>query len=189
MSLHRLHHVLHAIIKLCFMLYVEFFYKPTVLSYILYNFVDFEVGYMWWYHGGRWNVMWYLWSTEENVGWTSQCIVHGWNFKGWTVISLLQPAHETYDLNLWWPSCVPWSREYVLDFFESMGFKCPEKKGAIDFLQEVTSKKDQVQYWVSKDQPYRFVTVTELAKGFQSFHIGTNLYAISLSLFINFVKS
>ena len=35
----------------------------------------------------------------------------------------------------------------VLAFFESQGFKCPPRKGVADFLQEVTSPKDQAQYW------------------------------------------
>lgn len=34
-------------------------------------------------------------------------------------------------------------RESVLDFFEPLGFRCPERKGIADFLQEVTSHKDQ----------------------------------------------
>lgn len=34
-------------------------------------------------------------------------------------------------------------REYVPEFFESLGFACPERKGVADFLQEVTSRKDQ----------------------------------------------
>lgn len=34
-------------------------------------------------------------------------------------------------------------RENVLDFFEPLGFRCPERKGVADFLQEVTSRKDQ----------------------------------------------
>ncbi len=34
-------------------------------------------------------------------------------------------------------------RESVLDFFEPLGFRCPERKGVADFLQEVTSRKDQ----------------------------------------------
>ena len=34
-------------------------------------------------------------------------------------------------------------REDVVEFFESCGFKCPERKGVPDFLQEVTSKNDQ----------------------------------------------
>ncbi|KAL2474074.1 ABC transporter G family member 40 [Forsythia ovata] len=62
-------------------------------------------------------------------------------------------------------------REQVLEFFESMGFRCPDRKGVADFLQEVTSKKDQQQYW-AKDGPYRFITVDEFAEAFQSFHLG-----------------
>ncbi|KAK9266288.1 hypothetical protein L1049_001810 [Liquidambar formosana] len=95
--------------------------------------------------------------------------------NGTTVISLLQPAPETYDL---FDDIILLSdgqivyqgpREDVLDFFESMGFRCPERKGVADFLQEVTSRKDQGQYWVRKDEPYRFVTVKEFAEAFQSF--------------------
>lgn len=64
--------------------------------------------------------------------------------QGTAVISLLQPAPETYDL---FDDIILLSdgqivyegpREYVLEFFESMGFKCPERKGVADFLQEVT---------------------------------------------------
>lgn len=29
-------------------------------------------------------------------------------------------------------------REQVLKFFEFMGFKCPDRKGVADFLQEVS---------------------------------------------------
>ena len=39
----------------------------------------------------------------------------------------------------------------VIPFFESMGFKLPERKGIADFLQEVTSVKDQEQYWCASD--------------------------------------
>ena len=35
----------------------------------------------------------------------------------------------------------------VLPFFEGLGFQLPERKGIADFLQEVTSLKDQEQYW------------------------------------------
>lgn len=34
-------------------------------------------------------------------------------------------------------------REHVMEFFEGLGFACPERKGVADFLQEVTSRKDQ----------------------------------------------
>ncbi|PSR91814.1 Pleiotropic drug resistance protein [Actinidia chinensis var. chinensis] len=101
--------------------------------------------------------------------------------QGTCVISLLQPAPETYDL---FDDIILLSdgqivykglREDVLEFFETMGFKCPERKGVADFLQEVTSSKDQEQYWAKKDEPYSFVTVGEFAEAFQSFHVGRKL--------------
>ncbi|XVF26672.1 hypothetical protein REPUB_Repub14bG0037900 [Reevesia pubescens] len=101
--------------------------------------------------------------------------------NGTAVISLLQPAPETYDL---FDDIILLSdgrivyqgpREHVLSFFESMGFRCPERKGVADFLQEVTSRKDQMQYWIRRDQPYRFVTADEFAEAFQSFHVGMTL--------------
>ncbi|XWS59522.1 hypothetical protein CRYUN_Cryun08bG0129100 [Craigia yunnanensis] len=97
------------------------------------------------------------------------------------VISLLQPAPETYDLfdDIFILSegqiVYQGPRENVLDFFEFMGFKCPERKGVADFLQEVTSKKDQEQYWSKKNQPYRYVSVSDFVHGFGSFHIGQQL--------------
>ncbi|KAF7137689.1 hypothetical protein RHSIM_Rhsim07G0149900 [Rhododendron simsii] len=39
----------------------------------------------------------------------------------------------------------------------------------------VTSRKDQEQYWARRDEPYRFVTVTEFAEAFTSFHVGRKL--------------
>ena len=97
------------------------------------------------------------------------------------IISLLQPAPETYDL---FDDVILLSegqivyqgpRENILEFFEYMGFKCPDRKGVADFLQEVTSKKDQEQYWFRKDQPYRFISDSEFADAFTSFHIGQQL--------------
>ncbi|KAI7725050.1 hypothetical protein M8C21_022973, partial [Ambrosia artemisiifolia] len=101
--------------------------------------------------------------------------------EGTAVISLLQPAPETYDLFddiiLLTDGKIVYQgpRENVLEFFESMGFKCPERKGVADFLQEVTSKKDQQQYWIRRDQPYRFVTAKEFAEAYESFHVGREL--------------
>ncbi|KAM0932605.1 putative P-loop containing nucleoside triphosphate hydrolase, ABC transporter family G [Dioscorea sansibarensis] len=100
---------------------------------------------------------------------------------GTAVISLLQPAPETYDL---FDDIVLLSdgqvvyqgpREHVLEFFESMGFRCPERKGVADFLQEVTSRKDQQQYWAHREEPYRYVPVREFAEAFHSFHIGESM--------------
>ncbi|XP_022721376.1 pleiotropic drug resistance protein 1-like isoform X2 [Durio zibethinus] len=101
--------------------------------------------------------------------------------NGTAVISLLQPAPETYnlfdDIILLSDGRIVYQgpREHVLTFFESMGFRCPERKGAADFLQEVTSRKDQMQYWIRRDQTYRFITAKEFAEAFQSFHVGMKL--------------
>ncbi|XP_037406461.1 ABC transporter G family member 32-like [Triticum dicoccoides] len=97
---------------------------------------------------------------------------------GTAVISLLQPAPETYDLFddiiLLSDGYVVYqgAREHVLEFFESMGFRCPQRKGVADFLQEVTSRKDQEQYWYRSDMPYHFVPVKQFADSFHSFHMG-----------------
>ncbi|XP_051151375.1 pleiotropic drug resistance protein 1-like [Andrographis paniculata] len=112
--------------------------------------------------------------------------------KGTAFISLLQPAPETYDLFddivLLADGQIVYQgpREGVLGFMESMGFKCPERKGVADFLQEVTSKKDQEQYWARRDEPYRFVTVTEFAEAFQSYSEGRK---VGVELAVPFDKS
>ncbi|KAJ8773505.1 hypothetical protein K2173_005751 [Erythroxylum novogranatense] len=101
--------------------------------------------------------------------------------NGTALISLLQPAPETFqlfdDLILLSDGCIVYQgpRENVLEFFEFMGFKCPERKGVADFLQEVTSIKDQEQYWARNNQPYSFVSAKEFAESFQSFDTGRRL--------------
>ncbi|KAF8736814.1 hypothetical protein HU200_014297 [Digitaria exilis] len=111
---------------------------------------------------------------------------------GTAVIALLQPAPETYelfdDIILLSDGQVVYNgpRENVLEFFESVGFKCPQRKGVADFLQEVTSRKDQRQYWKHGDETYRYVPVKEFAEAFQSFHIGE---AIRNELAVPFDKS
>ncbi|XP_078431904.1 pleiotropic drug resistance 1 [Wolffia australiana] len=97
------------------------------------------------------------------------------------LMSLLQPAPETFelfdDLILLSEGQIVYQgpREFVLEFFESCGFVCPERKGAADFLQEVTSRKDQEQYWSDKRKPYRYVSVGEFASMFERFHVGLRL--------------
>ncbi|KAL4180879.1 hypothetical protein AMTRI_Chr12g234550 [Amborella trichopoda] len=97
------------------------------------------------------------------------------------VASLLQPAPETYDLFddiiLLCEGQVVYHgpRESILDFFHMMGFRCPERKGVADFLQEVTSRKDQEQYWFDKNQRYRYIPVQEFADAFNSFHVGREM--------------
>ncbi|KAL5721099.1 Pleiotropic drug resistance protein 2 [Ranunculus cassubicifolius] len=97
------------------------------------------------------------------------------------IISLLQPAPETFnlfdDIVLLSEGQIVYQgpRENVLEFFEFMGFQCPKRKGVADFLQEVTSKKDQEQYWFNKSQPYKYVSVNDFVQSFKTFHIGQQL--------------
>ncbi|KAK7284890.1 hypothetical protein RJT34_19644 [Clitoria ternatea] len=97
------------------------------------------------------------------------------------VVSLLQPAPETFelfdDIILLSEGQIVYQgpRQNVLEFFENMGFKCPTRKGVADFLQEVTSKKDQQQHWFRRDEPYRYVSVPEFVLAFKSFNIGEQL--------------
>ncbi|XP_075644795.1 ABC transporter G family member 32 isoform X2 [Castanea sativa] len=98
-----------------------------------------------------------------------------------TVISLLQPAPETYelfdDIILLCEGQIVYqgSRDSALDFFTFMGFSCPERKNVADFLQEVTSKKDQEQYWSFLDSPYRYIPPGKFAEAFRSYPAGKNL--------------
>ncbi|XP_039124389.1 ABC transporter G family member 31 [Dioscorea cayenensis subsp. rotundata] len=100
---------------------------------------------------------------------------------GTTIISLLQPPPETYelfdDVILISEGRIVYQgpRDDALDFFVAMGFKCPERKNVADFLQEVTSKKDQRQYWYDYDRPYRYVPVVKFAEAFHLFRVGKRL--------------
>ncbi|PPS13301.1 hypothetical protein GOBAR_AA07350 [Gossypium barbadense] len=97
------------------------------------------------------------------------------------LMGLLQPAPETYEL---FDDIMLLSEGYmvyqgprgkVLEFFESLGFKPPPRKGVADFLQEVTSKKDQAQYWADPSKPYMFIPVSEMAIAFKNSRFGKSL--------------
>lgn len=98
------------------------------------------------------------------------------------IVSLLQPAPETFqlfdDIILISEGQIVFQgpRENILEFFGSVGFKCPERKGVADFLQEVTSRKDQGQYWFNKNEPYRYISVPEFVERFGTFHVGQKLF-------------
>ncbi|BFI27868.1 ATP-binding cassette, subfamily G (WHITE), member 2, PDR [Marchantia polymorpha subsp. ruderalis] len=111
-----------------------------------------------------------------------QCLGQLAHYMDYTiVISLLQPAPETYDLfdDILLLSegqiCYHGPRIEATSFFETMGFACPSRKAVPDFLQELTSIKDQEQYWADKSKPYRYITVKEMAAAFKSYHVGTNM--------------
>uniref|UniRef100_A0A0E0RCF9 ABC transporter domain-containing protein n=1 Tax=Oryza rufipogon TaxID=4529 RepID=A0A0E0RCF9_ORYRU len=103
------------------------------------------------------------------------------------LVSLLQPAPETYelfdDIILMAEGKIVYhgSKSCILSFFESCGFKCPQRKGAADFLQEVLSKKDQQQYWNRSEETYKFVTVDHFCEKFKASQDGQN-FAEELSV-------
>lgn len=93
------------------------------------------------------------------------------------VISLLQPPPETFelfdDVILLCEGKIAYHgpRENIPQFFEHMGFRCPERKNIADFLQEVTSKMDQEQYWAGDRREYQYIPVSKFAESFSSFHL------------------
>ncbi|CAL5429119.1 unnamed protein product [Camellia sinensis] len=113
-----------------------------------------------------------------------------------TVVSLLQPDPETYelfdDIILLSEGQIVYQgpREAALEFFTHMGFQCPDRKNVADFLQEVRvwmwnftldhmfyqvlSEKDQEQYWFL-DSHYQYIPVARFAEAFQSFCVGSAL--------------
>ncbi|KAK7289806.1 hypothetical protein RIF29_03766 [Crotalaria pallida] len=103
------------------------------------------------------------------------------------LIALLQPAPETFelfdDLVLLSDGYVVYQgpRENVLEFFESFGFKLPPRKGVADFLQEVTSKKDQAQYWADSSKPYKFISVPEIAEAFKNSRFGKSIESMCIA--------
>ncbi|KAL6560638.1 drug-responsive transcription factor pdr3 [Orobanche gracilis] len=97
------------------------------------------------------------------------------------VVSLLQPAPETFDLFddviLMGEGKIIYHgpRLDILEFFRSCGFKCPERKGVADFLQEVISRKDQEQYWHDTRQPYSYFSIDMFSRKFTESLYGKKL--------------
>ncbi|VAI74646.1 unnamed protein product [Triticum turgidum subsp. durum] len=93
------------------------------------------------------------------------------------VISLLQPPPETLelfdDIILLCEGQIVYHgpRENATGFFEIMGFKCPSRKNVADFLQEVTSKMDQKQYWIGDENKYQYRSIEKFAESFRSSYL------------------
>eukprot|EP00897_Mesotaenium_endlicherianum_P001116 jgi/Mesen1/11004/ME000098S10399 len=110
------------------------------------------------------------------------------------LVALLQPAPETYDLfddiMLLAEGHIVYHgpRDQVLPFFEAQGFRCPPRKGAADFLQEVTSLKDQEQYWHRPDL-YKYVPVVAFEEAFklseQGMTVAAQLKVLSPACLLN----
>lgn len=74
------------------------------------------------------------------------CLQQLTHITGSTIlVSLLQPAPETFDLfddiilMAEGKTVYHGPRDDILDFFEKCGFRCPPRKGIADFLQQVRS--------------------------------------------------
>ncbi|KAG9154826.1 hypothetical protein Leryth_019541 [Lithospermum erythrorhizon] len=108
------------------------------------------------------------------------------------LVSLLQPAPETFDLFddiiLMGEGKIIYQgpRSNILEFFGSLGFKCPERKGVADFLQEVISRKDQAQYWSRSEEAPSYISIDNLSKKFKQSTSGKKL---SEALSVPFQKS
>ncbi|TYH50673.1 hypothetical protein ES332_D10G222300v1 [Gossypium tomentosum] len=118
-------------------------------------------------------------STSFQVVSCIQHLVH--HTDATALISLLQPAPEIFDLFddviLMAEGKVVYHgpRTYIRKFFKNCGFRCLERKGIADFIQEVISRKDQAQYWYHKEQPYRYVSVNQFIQKFKECKTGVSL--------------
>ncbi|KAK9673340.1 hypothetical protein RND81_12G161600 [Saponaria officinalis] len=96
------------------------------------------------------------------------------------LVALLQPAPETYDLFddviLMAEGKIVYHgpRSHVVEFFEDCGFRCPQRKGVANFLQEVLSRKDQPQHWCHSE-PYTYISVDDFCEKFRASPIGMSL--------------
>ncbi|KAG5525527.1 hypothetical protein RHGRI_031987 [Rhododendron griersonianum] len=94
------------------------------------------------------------------------------------LVALLQPAPETFDLFddiiLMEGGKIVYHgpRSHILEFFEDCGFRCPERKGVADFLQEVISRNDQAQYWHQAEQSRSYISVDLFCKKFKESTFG-----------------
>ncbi|GMI97568.1 polar auxin transport inhibitor sensitive 1, PLEIOTROPIC DRUG RESISTANCE 9 [Hibiscus trionum] len=97
------------------------------------------------------------------------------------LVSLLQPAPETFqlfdDIILMAEGKVVYHGpcDAIVEFFESCGFRCPQRKGIVNFLQEVISRKDQAQYWYNTELPYSYVSVDVFSQLFRESPLGKRI--------------
>ncbi|KAM2182761.1 hypothetical protein COP2_034090 [Malus domestica] len=110
------------------------------------------------------------------------CLQHPAHITDATLlVSLLQPAPETFDL---FDDLILMSegkvvyhgpRDHVLKFFDDCGFKCPERKAVADCIQEVSiSKKDQSHYWY-RTEPHNYAPVNMFSEKFKASSFGRKL--------------
>lgn len=93
-------------------------------------------------------------------------------------VSLLQPPPEVFDL---FDDVMVLSEGYLIyhgpreeipGFFNGLGFEIPERKEVADFLQEITSRKDQGQYRIDQSKRNEFMPVKDIYNAFQKSPMG-----------------
>ncbi|KAG8472011.1 hypothetical protein CXB51_036309 [Gossypium anomalum] len=90
------------------------------------------------------------------------------------LVSLLQPAPETFDLFddiiLMAEGKILYHgpRDHILDFFKNCGFRCPPRKA-------VVSKQDQAQYWYNTELPYSYFSVDVFSRKFKASSLGKKI--------------
>ncbi|KAK1312861.1 ABC transporter G family member 31 [Acorus calamus] len=118
-------------------------------------------------------------STTYQIVKCMQNFVH--QMEATVLMSLLQPPPETFDL---FDDLIVLSEGYiiyqgprihVLEFFESLGFSLPPRKGLADFLQEVVSRKDQAQYWSDQSKSHAYLPVLRIAHLFKQSEYGRSI--------------
>lgn len=81
------------------------------------------------------------------------------------LLALLQPAPETFDLFddilLLSEGYVVYHgpRENIIEFFESLGFRLPPRKGVADFLQEVSPRHNKTFFFPFVDCLIIFLSI------------------------------
>ncbi|KAH7834972.1 hypothetical protein Vadar_021552 [Vaccinium darrowii] len=97
------------------------------------------------------------------------------------LVALLQPAPETFDLfddiilMAEGKTVYHGPRSHILEFFGDCGFRCPERKGVADFVQEVISRKDQARYWHQGEQSCSYISVDMFSRKFKESIYGKQL--------------
>ncbi|KAF6261001.1 ATP-binding cassette transporter [Scenedesmus sp. NREL 46B-D3] len=105
--------------------------------------------------------------------------------EGTVLMSLLQPPPEVFelfdDVMLLSEGQMVYHgpREDVVGFFAGLGFAIPERKGVADFLQEVTSRRDQPQYWAGPPEQYAFMPVEAFYAAYEASPQGKAMMAAS----------
>ncbi len=137
----------------------------------------------WWYHSALWRsdcvsrapwechgLLWVLWF---QVPWTEGCC---WFLTRGKWISLLGflPKKVLYGLWVVIQRLLHWSKEY--NFLRLCCQSVSIRFGGICDVLQVTSRKDQAQYWADRQQAYRYVSVADFSEAFKRFYTGSQMF-------------